>query len=415
MAKDYTKYNVEGVGENFSKSGLVKAIVTDFAKKNKSNYASLLKAFPDELQGKRFVVKKLSEVKEDKKKYEGRYFEKDPIKLSDKEVVVVCNQWGSDNIQPFIDMAESLGYIINAAKKDEITNEEKNEDSNNSDQETNYGSGKLRITISGSMFKLFYCTHSKEQLKQINKLVELSDDFDDREDFIKAFIEDPDSILDEYEEIIEKEGLDKIDEFLNQYSAEQFTLMSYDYDNDITIMLDEQVIYSGDVKKLTLADKVDYLDDFEYDDRENEYKHLVKLINNFNFENRIIINDIPPIYSDEELPCIGVSKNGIYVSFGESIIDVEIDKILKSKELNKKGIFYVEQYIEAEVASTEIDVTNFKMKDLCWIRYVELEDGRLNGNTYAFSRIFHKDEGEINLQLVEFEQNDIDVDFIWKI
>ncbi|MBS4043348.1 MAG: TerB family tellurite resistance protein [Chitinophagaceae bacterium] len=118
MAKDYTKYSVEGVGENLSKSGLVNAVVTHYAKKNNCDFPTLLKTFPDELQGKRFVVKKLSEVKADSKKYEGRYFTKDPIKLSDKEVVVVCNQWGSDNIQPFIDKTKSLGYTVEAISKD---------------------------------------------------------------------------------------------------------------------------------------------------------------------------------------------------------------------------------------------------------------------------------------------------------
>ena len=133
MAKDYTKYSVEGVGENLSKSGLVNAVVTHYAKKNKCDFPTLLKTFPDELQGKRFVVKKLSEAKADSKKYEGRYFTKDPIKLSDKEVVVVCNQWGSDNIQPFIDRAESLGYSVEAISREsnpmtEIVDEKWNEE-----------------------------------------------------------------------------------------------------------------------------------------------------------------------------------------------------------------------------------------------------------------------------------------------
>ena len=64
MARDYTKYTVEGLGENLNKRQLVLEIVKDWAEKNKPSFEELQKAFPDEIQrGKGFVMKE-SEVKD---------------------------------------------------------------------------------------------------------------------------------------------------------------------------------------------------------------------------------------------------------------------------------------------------------------------------------------------------------------
>jgi len=59
MARDYTKYNVEGLGENFNKRKLVFTIVKDWIEKNNPSLEELQNAFPDELQGKKGVEKNL--------------------------------------------------------------------------------------------------------------------------------------------------------------------------------------------------------------------------------------------------------------------------------------------------------------------------------------------------------------------
>jgi hypothetical protein len=108
MARDYTKYNVEGLGENFNKRKLVFTIVKDWIEKNNPSLEELQNAFPDELQGKKGVVRKEPEVKDPK-----RFNMTEPLSIKNSLHVVVSNQWG-DNILDFIAASEKLGYIVTA-------------------------------------------------------------------------------------------------------------------------------------------------------------------------------------------------------------------------------------------------------------------------------------------------------------
>ena len=49
MARDYTKYNVESLGENLNKRKLVFEIVKNWAVKNNPSLEEIQTAFPDEL------------------------------------------------------------------------------------------------------------------------------------------------------------------------------------------------------------------------------------------------------------------------------------------------------------------------------------------------------------------------------
>ena len=111
MARDYTKYNVEGLGENFNKRKLVFTIVKDWIEKNNPSLEELQNAFPDELQGKKGIVRKESEVKDPK-----RFNMKEPLSIKNGMHVVVCNQWG-ENILDFIAVSEKLGYKISKSEK----------------------------------------------------------------------------------------------------------------------------------------------------------------------------------------------------------------------------------------------------------------------------------------------------------
>ena len=108
MARDYTKYNVEGLGENLNKRKLVFTIVKDWIEKNNPSLEELQNAFPDELQGKKGVVRKEPEVKDPK-----RFNMTEPLSIKNDLHVVVSNQWG-DNILDFIAASEKLGYIVTA-------------------------------------------------------------------------------------------------------------------------------------------------------------------------------------------------------------------------------------------------------------------------------------------------------------
>lgn len=106
MARDYSKYTIEGLGENLNKRQLVYTIVKDFIEKNNPTLEMLLTTFPDELQGSKGVVRKESDVDDPK-----RFNMKAPLKIKNGMHVVISNQWG-DNLPGFIEVAEKLGYSI---------------------------------------------------------------------------------------------------------------------------------------------------------------------------------------------------------------------------------------------------------------------------------------------------------------
>lgn len=115
MARDYTKYKVEGLGENFNKRQLVFTIVKDYIEKNNPSLEVLLTTFPDNLQGSQGVVRKESEVEDAK-----RFNIKAPLKIKNGMHIVVSNQWG-DNLPGFIQHAEKMGYSIKLIKSNENT------------------------------------------------------------------------------------------------------------------------------------------------------------------------------------------------------------------------------------------------------------------------------------------------------
>ena len=108
MSRDYSKYSVNGVGENLNKRKLVLKIVQDYVKKNSPSYDELKKVFPDDLQGSKGMIRNVSTDKYDA----NRFFYNDQINVQD-QICVVSNQWGTENTQRFIDYATELGYSIN--------------------------------------------------------------------------------------------------------------------------------------------------------------------------------------------------------------------------------------------------------------------------------------------------------------
>jgi hypothetical protein len=84
MARDYTKYNVEGLGDNFNKRKLVYEVIKDWTSKNKSSFEELQKVFPDEIQGTKGLIMKESEVKDPK-----RFNMKEPLSINNGMHVVV--------------------------------------------------------------------------------------------------------------------------------------------------------------------------------------------------------------------------------------------------------------------------------------------------------------------------------------
>tara|TARA_B100000768_G_scaffold64391_1_gene62095 strand:- start:1402 stop:2442 length:1041 start_codon:yes stop_codon:yes gene_type:complete len=107
MARDYTKYTIEGLGENMNKRQLVFAIVKDWAAKNNPSLEEIHAAFPGETQGSKGFIMKASEVKDAK-----RFNMKEQLSIKNGTKVVVSNQWGSKNIEPFLELVKRLGYDV---------------------------------------------------------------------------------------------------------------------------------------------------------------------------------------------------------------------------------------------------------------------------------------------------------------
>ena len=107
MSKDYTKYEVSGIGEKLNKARLVQAIVKDYIAKNTPNWEALQTAFPNNLQGNKSVVAKKNDVEKERDFYMDA-----PFSLSDGTEIVTCRQWGKDNILNFIAQAKTLGYSV---------------------------------------------------------------------------------------------------------------------------------------------------------------------------------------------------------------------------------------------------------------------------------------------------------------
>ena len=109
--RDNSKFTFNG--EAYGKGPLVRAVVSQYVKDNPAvTYEKLKEAFPDTLL-KRFGIFQDEKSARDIAKKGERYFFKEEhvIKLADARIVV-CNQFTSDNIQPFLKVAEKLGYDI---------------------------------------------------------------------------------------------------------------------------------------------------------------------------------------------------------------------------------------------------------------------------------------------------------------
>ena len=122
MAKDYTKYQVDGIDGNFGKGKLVLAIVQNYCSKNECTFNELKQVFPDKSQGGiTGVFSHIEEAKEIAKK-RARHYVKDPIAIKDA-TIAVSTQWGTQ-IGDFISKAEEVGYSISTVEGGANTNVE---------------------------------------------------------------------------------------------------------------------------------------------------------------------------------------------------------------------------------------------------------------------------------------------------
>lgn len=111
--RDNTKYSVNGEGE-YGKGPLVRAVLELHLKKNPTTtFKQLKELFPDTLMKRFGVFEEITKAKDVSGKTD-RYFMKTEhvFKTGDKKSIVVCSQWTSTLIVPFIEVAKKLGYKI---------------------------------------------------------------------------------------------------------------------------------------------------------------------------------------------------------------------------------------------------------------------------------------------------------------
>ena len=102
------------MGEQFTKGGLVHAVVAEYCAKHKAiGIAKLKEVFPDELIQRFGVLQEISKARAFASGGRDRFFtqEEKIIKLKDKRIAV-CNQWTAENIKPFLACVRKLGYEI---------------------------------------------------------------------------------------------------------------------------------------------------------------------------------------------------------------------------------------------------------------------------------------------------------------
>lgn len=111
--KNISKYSFEG--HIYGKGRLVLAVIQSYVAKNPdTSLKDLQDLFPKNLQGSSGVFSSLKDAREIYKRTgHKRHFIKsnEVIELSDAEIAV-STEWGKDNIDNFIEVAENLGHDI---------------------------------------------------------------------------------------------------------------------------------------------------------------------------------------------------------------------------------------------------------------------------------------------------------------
>lgn len=103
--KDYSKYRLDGDDTPYGKRGIVGAVLEKYFLRNPT-MAQLKADFPDSLHTGGFS-RLASEILLEQT---NRYFP--PVTLADGTTIVCSNQWGTGNIEAFIEQATRLGFRI---------------------------------------------------------------------------------------------------------------------------------------------------------------------------------------------------------------------------------------------------------------------------------------------------------------
>lgn len=111
-ARDFTKYKF--LGKTYGKGRLVLAVVNHLIKtENPRSFKDLKKWFDQRIQGSFELIIEADKIRNNEKDSK-RYFVNDPIELASGELVLVTSQWGSGNINKFLEhnLVKPLDIIV---------------------------------------------------------------------------------------------------------------------------------------------------------------------------------------------------------------------------------------------------------------------------------------------------------------
>jgi hypothetical protein len=348
MARDYSKYNVDGVGENLNKRKLVLRIVQDYVKKNNPSYEELKKIFPDDLQGSTGMIRNAKyDIYDDH-----RFFWKDVINVQD-QLCVVSNQWGTDNIQQFINYAiEQLGYKISSDTRMESATEKSTKESQ--------AMKKINITISGRITNYMFGILGDEAYAECLKAMSyaIDNDIETMAEFVKMFYQTTlygGDGMQIFQESIDMEqfklNCPLLSEFLDRVEEGEADHIQF-YEDILDMSWEEVNIIEGDASiTITVNEKeivpqqklADFLGETELVDEDDDQK-AVAMAKTFWNENGAKFN-----IEDREEFTVYKAKNGVLL-FNEWICPKELANY-QSRERNitveHDNIVYFDYFFEA--------------------------------------------------------------------
>ncbi len=157
MAKDLTKYRIQGTDKFLPKSRTVLACLTQFFKDvNVTKHPNT--SWPDEIQGNAGLIKKMEDVENPR-----YYFMDEVLTDSQGNKYVVCNQWGAGNFERFLPHAAKMGYPLESNTGGEsIVHQEKSKVANVPQQATSSVNNSENITDAQKILAL------EKQLAELN-------------------------------------------------------------------------------------------------------------------------------------------------------------------------------------------------------------------------------------------------------
>lgn len=449
MAKDFTKYQIEGIAENLNKARLVQKVITHYCENENPDFEDLKLTWFDDLQGGKGVVKLLSEVDE---KNTRNYYVDAPIQLKDGSIVVVCNQWGKDNLANFVYMAGFHGYKITTEVEGDGSIHQSNDELPKYLELDDRLSSLLEEVINeqDSFMQAFSIEHfdksgidkhsyekfAFEVLKHTSncwiagilamnlfelgnfpaalKIVEDSDGFDiqDEEEFqkfesVKKEIQAIESSKFKFlrksaDEVFEvrfnfwgafcnvylcaKESGEDIDDIDSHYEKAVDSYFSFDNDVMISIEINGNEIFQGEIKQLQIDNNsITEIESYDEIIHQLAWQRLVKFRNHKSIDDRF-----------EELSKYVSTKNGV-ITLADNINENRKEDCAPDFDNRYSMVEYGKWFLK----TYPIKIKSFDITDFAFIKSRDLEDmmPSAEGSEYCFSKILHNEKGELEFEV----------------